>query len=168
MTKRKNNRSDYKYYNNRKSRYHYKNKKNREQNINTNYKPLINKIVRIYKYIPRIDLPTDIVKYKMDDISSLIDVVVKLYKDPKFHTKNYSFNVKGIYDAIGALEEFNSLIGMKSAKKEMLRFIKCYSQPLFINSNRRDIKYDKKLNYHGQTQLKVDTSTIYNKNGKFR
>jgi stage V sporulation protein K len=102
----------------------------------------------------------------MDDISSLIDVVVKLYKDPKFHTKNYSFNVKGIYDAIGALEEFNSLIGMKSAKKEMLRFIKCYSQPLFINSNRRDIKYDKKLNYHGQTQLKVDTSTIYNKNGK--
>ncbi len=112
-------------------------------------------------YMPKLDMPTDIVSYKMDNIENLIDAVTKLYTDINFKKKNYSFDVEGVYNSIDALKEFNSLIGMKKAKKEMLRFIKCYSQPLY---NKRVSTKVKKVDGDIYSSDNVKETKKYDKN----
>ena len=121
--------------------------------------PKSTKLMRYY--MPKLDMPTDIVSYKMDNIENLIDAVTKLYTDINFKNKNYSFDVEGLYRSIDALKEFNSLIGMKKAKKEMLRFIKCYSQPLY---NKRVSKKVKVVDGDIYSSDNVKETKKYNKN----
>jgi hypothetical protein len=71
----------------------------------------------------------DIIDFEINNIEDLIKVG-KLYLEPEFKTKNYSANIKGIYEMIPALEELNSMIGITEIKKDILEFIIYFSQNL--------------------------------------
>jgi len=71
----------------------------------------------------------DVIDIKVNTISDLIKVG-KLYTEPDFKDKNYTINVKGIFEMIPVLEELESLIGLDSVKKDILEFILFFSQNL--------------------------------------
>jgi hypothetical protein len=55
----------------------------------------------------------------VETIEDLI-AVGKLYEEPDYSTKKYSVNVAGIHRMIPALEEFQSMIGMDSIKRQVV------------------------------------------------
>jgi len=71
----------------------------------------------------------DIIDFEINTIEDLIKVG-KLYLESDFSTKNYSVNIKGIFDMISALEELNSMVGISKIKKDILEFIIYFSQSL--------------------------------------
>lgn len=71
----------------------------------------------------------DIIEEDVVSISDLIRIGM-LYKEPDFSSKNYSINVKGIYEMIPALEELNSMIGLENLKRQVVEQIMYFCQNL--------------------------------------
>lgn len=71
--------------------------------------------------------PIDEIHVKIETIDDLIKIG-KLYLEPDFLQKNYSINVKGIYEMTPALLELKSLVGLKKVKSDILEFILFFSQ----------------------------------------
>jgi len=63
------------------------------------------------------------------DIDVLIEIG-NLYKNKDFNSKNYSFDVKGIYNMIPSLLDLKSLVGLATIKKSIINQIIYFAQGL--------------------------------------
>ena len=80
----------------------------------------------------------DIIDKKIESINDLIQIG-KLYEDECFNQKNYSVNIRGIYDMSSSLLELQSLVGLENIKKDILEFIMYFSQSLHKEVVFRDL-----------------------------
>jgi len=67
--------------------------------------------------------------YPIDSLQKVISLG-HLYRHPNFRFKNYSVNVKGLYQMIPALQKLNSLVGLEKIKKKVIDQIMFFSQDL--------------------------------------
>ena len=111
----------------------------------------------------------DIIDNKINSLDDLINLG-KLYEQPNFLEKNYSINIKGIYDMEQALVELKSLIGLDNIKRDILEFIMYFSQSLHKEVEFKEINKQPNVHNNGIFQLlsgpqvqHQQTSNNYNK-----
>ena len=67
--------------------------------------------------------------YPIDSLQKVISLG-HLYRHPNFKHKNYSVNVKGLYQMIPALQKLNGLVGLEKIKRKVIDQIMFFSQDL--------------------------------------
>jgi hypothetical protein len=94
---------------------------------------------------PNVLKKIDVVEQSIESIDDLI-LIGQLYEQAEFSDKNYSINVKGLYEMKDVLIELKSLVGLENIKKDIIEFIIFFSQGLH-----RDVEF-KEINKPTQNQ----------------
>ena len=76
--------------------------------------------------------PVDEIDLNVTCLEDLIELS-KLYNSEDFPNKNYSVNIKGIYDMVPSLIELQSLVGLNDVKQKIIDQIIFFSQNLHNN-----------------------------------
>lgn len=106
----------------------------------------------------------DIIDHEINNISDIIKLG-KLYENPDFKEKNYSVNIKALYKMTPALQELQSLVGLKNIKEKLTSQIKFFSQELH-NEYNFEPKTEKKTGGFFGKNRKPLQSILYEKNKK--
>ena len=121
---------------------------NNKNNSNNNIESLLNpQIVNNNNFKYNYDKETDILNLKDKDNISIDDLlkIGEIYE--KDVDKNYSFNLKGIFEMKNALNDLKQFIGMKNIKKKIINQIIYFSQTLH-NNNDKNNNIDKEKLYN--------------------
>lgn len=78
--------------------------------------------------------PVDELHVKISSLQDLIDLS-ELYTDPHFEHKNYTINIKGLYQMKNALIELQSMVGLQDIKRQITEQIVFCSQLLTLKKS---------------------------------
>ena len=147
---------------------------NKSDSSNTKFKSIIDTLLGISKvekekekvketkkiFQPSLDKPIDIIDTKINSLDDLIKLG-ELYEKDNYQEKNYSVNIKGIFDMKEALIDLNNMIGLDKIKKNIVNQIMYYSQTLHNEESDMMHTIIKGPPGVGKTQLGEILSKVY-------